>query len=326
VAYATHNPSLPFVDASWKGNSLDANGKYRNLGRRSERTFREVMRWQWGERPQKNAKASDTWRPTVVNDTSFLQNSDDTLVWLGHATFFIRLNGVSILTDPVFGSVGPVRRQTPFPIDPTLIRGIDYVIVSHNHRDHCDKQSFQQVMRQNPGAKVLTGLRLSTLLSSWWNRSVIEEAGWYQHYRTHPGVEVIYLPAMHWARRGAFDLNTMLWGSVLIRSANTTVYFGADSGYDTHFSSIGAQFGGIDIALLGIGAYSPSWFMHTSHTSPAEALKAAEDLKARNFVPMHYGTFDLSDEPFGEPYRLVSEMQSANTSIRLLQPGEVWKL
>ena len=326
MAYPTHNPALSFIVEHFTGNPLDAQGKYRNLGRASERTFTDVMRWQWAQKPQKQEKANDSWRQSTVHDTTFLNSGEDVVVWLGHATFFIRLNGISLLIDPVFGSIGPLRRKTPFPIDPTLLRGLDYLIVSHNHRDHCDKRSFQQVMRQNPGVKVLTGLRLSTLLSSWHPDAVIEEAGWFQQFRTHPNVDVVYLPAMHWARRGAFDLNTMLWGSVLIRTPWTTIYFGADSGYDSHFAQIGKEFPDIDIALLGIGAYSPSWFMHTSHTSPLEAVRAAEDLRAKKMIPMHYGTFDLSDEPFGEPYRHIQALAANRSDIKIVLPGENWWL
>jgi L-ascorbate metabolism protein UlaG (beta-lactamase superfamily) len=103
-------------------------------------------------------------------------------------------------------------------------------------------------------------------------------------------------------------MNEMLWGSFMIESKESTIYFGADSGLGIHFEEIAGMFQAIDYALLGIGAYKPEWFMHTAHTGPADALLAFEKLKAKYFIPMHHGTFDLSDEPIFYPKQELTEL------------------
>jgi L-ascorbate metabolism protein UlaG (beta-lactamase superfamily) len=321
----THNPKLPFAKPDWTGNPLATDGKFRNLYAKSERSFGELLRWQTGGNPQRAAKRADRWRIETQTADSFFEHSHDGFVWLGHATFLFRLAGKLILTDPVLGNCGPIKRLSALPIAPEKLRGLDYVLLSHNHRDHADKSSFQAALRQNPQAKVLTGLKTGRrLLQPWSPQAQIEEAGWWQQFDTCPELDILYLPAMHWARRGPFDLNDMLWGSYLLRrkSDGKTLFFGADSGYDTHFSELGAVFPGIDLALLGIGAYAPRWFMRTSHTDPDEAVQAMLDLGAKAMMPMHYGTFDLSDEPFGEPFSRISALAEQHPGrVNCYTPG-----
>ena len=102
-----------------------------------------------------------------------------------------------------------------------------------------------------------------------------------------------------------------------------------DSGYNTHFKEIASFFPDIDICLMGVGAYKPSYMMKTSHTSPEQAVHAFHDLHGKTFVPMHYGTFDLADEPLGEPYRLLKDMEvkkEIHEKVKLLKIGEAWYL
>lgn len=323
---STHNPDLPIVLADFQGNPLDEKGRYRNLGRKSERTYQELLRWQFSGNPQRDQKKTDTWKPELAQDTDWMHSAQDMVVWLGHATFFIRLDGVHFLTDPVYGNVGPVKRRSPFPFAVEALPRIDYVLMSHNHRDHADKSSFIRTLQLHPQAQVLTSLGMSRLLKVWVPKVKITEAGWFQRYLNTSSIELTYLPAMHWARRGPFDLNDMLWGSFHLKGKNHSVFFGADSGLDYHFGLIGQHFPNADVAILGIGAYSPEWFMHTSHTSPVQAVRAFEALKAKRMVPMHYGTFDLSDEPFGEPFRKISELAALRNDIHVLRIGEALPL
>jgi len=317
------NPDLLTVHPTWEGNPLDENGRYRNMQQPSERSYQELLRWQFGTKPQKAEKKTDDWSMPIQRDYSFLKHNQDGVVWLGHASFLIRLGGRLLLTDPVFGNCGPIKRSSDLPFNAEKIRGLDYVLLSHSHRDHADKASLQTVFSNNPNATVLTSLQTGSLIQGWSPRTRIQEAGWWQQYRTVPGLEIIYLPAMHWTRRGLFDLNEMLWGSYMLRANGKTIYFGADSAYDTHFKEIGEMFPGIDLALLGIGAYSPQWFMQTSHTNPPEAVQAFHDLGAKTMIPMHYGTFDVSDEPFGEPYRWITSLEKdVQGTLKCLEIGE----
>jgi L-ascorbate metabolism protein UlaG (beta-lactamase superfamily) len=145
----------------------------------------------------------------------------------------------------------------------------------------------------------------------------IQEAGWYQEYRVGDVLRIIFLPAKHWGRRRLTDGNKTLWGSFLVVSGERKIFFAGDTAYDPHlFNGIRGLFGEIDVCLLPIGAYSPSWMMSPSHANPEEAARIFDDLGGEILVPMHYGTYDLSDEPPGEPLeRLRQAVPSDNLQI-----------
>ena len=134
--------------------------------------------------------------------------------------------------------------------------------------------------------------------------------------------EIVFLPAHHWNRRWMNDTNRELWGSFLIRTGDKTIYFAGDTAYANHFKEIRKLAGTIDYVFMPIAAYRPDWMMRRAHVSPQEAVNAFNDLGAKYFVPMHYGTFDLSDEPIGEPIRLLKQMaESGQLEGNLIVPA-----
>jgi L-ascorbate metabolism protein UlaG (beta-lactamase superfamily) len=317
------NPDLPFIKKNWEGNPLDEKGLYRNLYERSEKGFSDLLSWQIKGNAFKKMKIGQKTnvdvRPIHFEISALPQNA---ITWLGHATFLYRLDGLTIITDPVLDRVGPIKRMTPLPLSIDQLIDIDLILVSHNHRDHLDEKSMKTITRLNPDAVIYTGLGIATLLKSWKIKNTIIEAGWYQEYPLKQGIQVTYLPAKHWNRRYLTDLNTMAWGSMMIQSKTQTIYFAADSGIDIHFDEIAKLFPSIDYASIGIGAYEPNWFMQPAHTSPIEAIEVAKKLKCRNWIPMHYGTFDLSDEPIFLPKNvLIGERDTCNA--RIVDIGEL---
>jgi L-ascorbate metabolism protein UlaG (beta-lactamase superfamily) len=310
VERIAYNPNLSFIKNNWNGNPLNEKNKYINLDGPSEKTFSELLKWQSEKNILKPLKKKQQSSVEVISNNSFLKDTDNGVTWLGHASFLFALAGKHFITDPVLYNVGPVRRYTPLPCKVSDLYGIDFILLSHNHRDHCDKRSMQELCTINPGAVILTGLSITPLLRSWKITNTIIEAGWYQQYNIEGEVNITYLPAKHWNRRGLTDMNEMLWGSFMIETAWKKIYFGADSGLGIHFEEIAALFPGIDYALLGIGAYKPEWFMSASHTSPADALVAFRQLKAKHFIPMHHGTFDLSDEPIFFPLQQLQQISA----------------
>ena len=325
------NPDLEVILDGWKGNFFSNNTFASYNPNLNYGDFSSILKWQFGEKPQKAEKKADQWKATV-HDFSFqaLNNGPDQIVWMGHACFLIRMGGKNILIDPVFYDLPFITRNSKLPAPPQTFTGLDYILVSHDHRDHCDQQSLTLLAQQNPGVEILTTLKLGeTLLKSWIPGVNYQEAGWYQQYHTSDGLEIYLLPASHWCKRGLFDLNNRLWGSFIIRYGGKTIYFGADSGYETHFNGIGQLFPNIDYAMLGIGAYKPEFIMKNSHTSPQEAVQAFHDLRAKTMIPMHYGTFDLSDEPFGEPWRTITGMAEAGEiegELKALEVGKPMKI
>ncbi len=308
----THNPELNFIKDDWKGNFVNHKNQYVNLIKPSERSYNDLFKWLTGKNQFKSLKKNQQ-SPFSVSTNEYKPNDrQDGLFYIGHATFLFTLHGKNIITDPVLFNVGPVKRMSPMPFKPEELTQVDYILLSHNHRDHLDKKSLQLICKQNPNAIILTALQISTLLNKWRIKNKIVEAGWYQSYALDEEFNVHFLPAKHWNRRGLLDLNQMLWGSFLIESKIKTIYFGADSGYCVHFEEIGKLFRKIDYAILGIGACEPEWFMKSSHTSPERAFKAFLDLGAKHLIPMHYGTFDLSDEPLFYPEEELKKLITAS--------------
>lgn len=318
------NPHLSYVDLpfEWKGTPVDDRGRFVNHEHPFINSFRELLKWQLMKNPQKEEKARDTWRLDVLTDGDFLTDQTDCIVWLGHASFFIRMAGLSILIDPALFDFPFIRRRSRLPVSPDQLKNLDYILVSHDHRDHCDAKSLRLLADNNPHATFLTGLGLDGLLKTFTNGQDIQAAGWYQQYITRESIRIYYVPSRHWGRRYWNDTNCNLWGGFVIQGRGKTVYFGGDSGYGSHFGDVGKVFSSIDYFIGGIGAYKPEFFMGQSHTSPSDALRAFGDTGAKRMIPMHYGTFDLSDEPPGDPIRVLKEAEGQE-KILYLRPGEV---
>lgn len=322
MARPTHNPSLPFIIDNWSGNPLNDKHQYINLDGPSQRNYWDVLKWQAEKKPLKPLKKKQHHGIDVIHQPKLTSNTDNGITWLGHASFLISINGKQIITDPILGKlpvvVHQIKRYTPLPMDAADLKHIDYILLTHNHRDHCDQRSLQILTTLNPKAIILTGLGLAPLLRSWKINNPIIEAGWFQRYNIEEDFSVTYLPAKHWNRRGLTDLNEMLWGSMMLESSAGNIYFGADSGLGIHFEQIAQLFPRIDYAIIGIGAYKPEWFMHPSHTSPTDALQVLQTLGARQLIPMHYGTFDLSDEPIFYPKQEMLRLQETHNIDNVL--------
>jgi L-ascorbate metabolism protein UlaG (beta-lactamase superfamily) len=319
------NPLLKTIKPGWAGTPLDQHNRFVNLGHPFLPKLSEVLKWKLSRNPQKEEKELDTFRPALIEDKGFLSHDRDCIIWLGHATFLVRLNHVNLLIDPVFFDVPLIKRYTKHAYSPTIFNYLHYLLISHDHQDHCQKKSIQQLATQNPRMKILTGLNMEKLLRPWCKNISIEMAGWYQRYETVSDISISFLPTRHWSKRGLSDENERLWGAFVLQSKHKTIYFGGDTGYDDHFKETKELFPKINVAMIGIGAYKPEWFMHPNHVSPKDAVKGFNDLGAEVFIPMHYGTFDISDEPVGEPLRIVQQLERENKiqgKLKVLGLGE----
>ncbi len=323
------NPELPFINAQWNGNPIDSKGHFINHEFPFTTGFADVWKWQTGPKPHKQEKQNETWKPEIIQDTTFLNHNNDCLVWLGHAWYFLRLKGINMLLDPVFFKIPMVKQLAPNPYPIELFKNIDFILLSHDHRDHMDQKSLTLLGRQNPQMEIITGLNMTQTLRKWC-KNTITEMGWYQQFQSiEKNITVTYLPTRHWGRRYFRDTNTRLWGAFMIQSGEKTIYFGSDSGYGGHYNELRNLFPSIDLAMLGIGAFRPEWFMHQAHMSPTDAVKSFNETGAKSFLPMHYGTLDLSDEAPGEPYRMVKDMEAnghIHGNLRLPAIGETLHL
>lgn len=250
--------------------------------------------------------------PQVDNDGSFLRKNAPagipTITWIGHATMLVQIGRQTFLTDPIWAErASPVSFAGPKRFHPPGIAledlpPIDFVVVSHNHYDHLDLETLTEISRRNPDARFFVPLENGELLRDAGVQNV-EEMGWGQIARSGD-LEIHCLPTQHWSRRGLFDEMKALWGSWAIIGPSARFYFAGDTGYFGGFRDIGSRLGPFDLAAVPIGAYRPREMMKIFHMNPAEAVQAGRDLGARALIGMHYGTFDLSDEPPSEPPEL----------------------
>lgn len=312
------NPRLKTIhpDVEWKGTPVNEKGQFANLYLEFESSFADLWKWQTSKNPQREEKKADTRTLTIKQGAEIPKNGDDFLIWLGHASYLIQLNGKVLLTDPVLFDNFFLKRQSDLPFPVESLPSIDYLLLSHNHRDHCDKKTIQFLSDKNPDMKILTGLKVGEVIDDWTRGQEIQEAGWYQEFQTE-GITITYVPARHWSRRWLWDLNENLWGGFYLSTSEQTVYFMGDSGFGPHFKDISTIMGKPDYCLMGVGAYKPEWFMAQAHISPTDAITAFNILGGTYFIPMHYGTFDLSDEPRMEPWDVLkaNEGQLAGTLI-----------
>jgi L-ascorbate metabolism protein UlaG (beta-lactamase superfamily) len=303
----TKNEKLLTIKPDWKGTPIDERGRFVNHEFPFKHDYLGLLKWQFGRNPQAIEKRKDTERLEVLDPKSFLNSKNDGILWLGHASFLIRLNGTNILLDPVFGTSRFLKRlvNVPSPID--ILPEIQYVLISHDHRDHADKSTVSKLCRRFPNAKLLSGLAMDDLINVWKSpTNEVQTAGWYQQFDlNNHDLKITFVPVRHWSRRSLSDVNKRLWGGFVIETNSKTIYFGGDTGYGRHFTELTEIFPKIDYFIVGIGAYSPRWFMKPVHNSPEDAVQAFIDSNAEYLIPMHYGTYDLTNEPPSEPLRLL---------------------
>jgi L-ascorbate metabolism protein UlaG (beta-lactamase superfamily) len=252
------------------------------------------------------------------------------ITFVNHATFLIQMGGIAILTDPVwseraspFRRIGPKRVREPGVAFEDLPR-IDIILLSHNHYDHLDIATLAQ-LRQRFAPTVLAAAGDARLIGPLGFK-VMRELDWWDDFQFNDTLKVSFVPAQHFSARGLFDRQKSLWGGYTIESRGRRVYFAGDTGYSTHFSDIKTRMGAPDIAMLGIGAYEPRWFMQPIHMNPAEAVRAHRDLGSKQSIGMHFGTFQLTAEAIDQPQadlkRALSESGIPESEFTTLHEGE----
>ena len=309
------NESLPSIRQGWKGN-LHKDGIFSNMTY-TRNGVRNFFKWRFSPNPYRREKNLEKWNPPIT-EVKHIDEQKDNFIWLGHSSFYLSLGGKRILFDPVFGDIPFRKRHSSDVAKPEIFNNIDYILISHDHYDHLDKNSVKRLLKNSPKAKVICGMGVDALINKWVSRKVSIPMGWYQQY-TDGDFTVTFLPALHWGKRSVNDGGKRLWGAFAVKGGERLIYFSGDTGYDKHFKEAGHFFGYFDYAFLPIGAYMPRFMMESNHISPYESVQAAKELRAEIIVPMHYGTYDLSDEPFSNPPE-VFEKEAHNEGVTVLMP------
>jgi L-ascorbate metabolism protein UlaG (beta-lactamase superfamily) len=256
--------------------------------------------------------------PSQKTDLHQLDPSQNIMVWFGHSSYFLQVDGKKILVDPVFsGNASPLpRTMKSFPgsdiYTPDDIPEIDYLFITHDHWDHLDHQTMIRLKKKV--RLIFTGLGVKDHLLHWgFKNSIIHENDWNELIEPDPGFKIITTPARHFSGR-KFSRNTSLWLSFVLITPTMKLYLGGDSGYDEHFAEIGKKHGPFDLAILECGQYNKNW--KYIHMMPEEVVQAATDLNASHAVIVHWAKFPLAQHEWNEPpARATAEAERKGVSL-----------
>jgi L-ascorbate metabolism protein UlaG (beta-lactamase superfamily) len=225
--------------------------------------------------------------------------------WLGHSTLLLEIDGIRVLTDPVWGNrvsplpfAGPKRfHPPPAPLD--ALPPLDAILISHDHYDHLDRPTIRSLAQTRTTTPMITSLGVGERLEHWGvPADRIRELDWWETIEIN-GVRISAAPSQHFSGRGLKDRNTTLWSSFHFRGPRHSFFFGADTGLTPEYEDIARRFGPFDLVALEIGAYHPAW--GDIHMGPVNALRAYQMLTSGAFLPIHWGTFNLAIHPWSEP-------------------------
>ncbi|MCK9371570.1 MAG: MBL fold metallo-hydrolase [Sulfuricurvum sp.] len=283
--------------------------------------FSTILRWQFTK--YLSPRSEDKHNLFVQTHDSLPDG--DYAMWMGHASLWLSLAGTTLTIDPVFGDIPMHKRHTPLPVPVNTLHA-QIILITHAHYDHFDRSSVRMLLKHNPEAVIVAPIGFWRYLNKEIERERCLELEWWESVMIG-GLFITLTPARHWSKRTPFDTNKALWGGYVIQSKEHCLYHSGDTAQGGHFKEIAERFE-IDEAFLPIGAYRPEWIMRHNHLNPQEAIDAAIDLKAKSLIPIHYGTFSLSDEPLHEPKAWFEHRIETNPPpfrAKLLEIGEIYR-
>jgi len=286
------------------------NGSFQNLSETQQMTaeggFLEILKDMYHAKNRKPPAPI----PSIKTDLKNLKPDKNVLVWFGHSSYFMQIDGKRFLVDPVFcGNASPfsfmIKSFKGTDIyTPADIPEIDYLFITHDHWDHLDYQTISELKPKI--GKVITGLGTGAHLERWgYDPKTIVENDWNDQINLEDGFTVNTTPARHFSGRGPKP-NQSLWASFVLQTPSTRIFIGGDGGYDTHFAKIGEKFGGFDLVILENGQYNKSW--KYIHMMPEQVLQAAIDLRSKRLFPVHSSKFALSIHSWDAPLKTISEL------------------
>ena len=307
------------------------NGEFRNLSDTpmftNDASYFKLTKNFFFNKPKRGTPSKPL--PSKKTDLNNLNPNEDVLIWFGHSSYFIQVDGMKILVDPVLsGAASPISFTTPSfkgtdIYSPHKFPEIDFLFLTHDHWDHLD---YKTLLTIKPKVKkVITSLGVGSHLERWgFDSSIIAETDWNDVNDLGDGFIAHTETARHFSGR-TFTRNQSLWSSFVLQTPSLKIYLGGDSGYDGHFKTIGEQFGPFDIVMLECGQYN-AWWQHI-HMMPEETVQAAIDLKAKRLFPVHWSKFQLAMHDWDEPItRVTAEAIRLNQPIVTPRIGEVVQL
>lgn len=259
--------------------------------------------------------------PVVKTNIKALNPEEDVIVWFGHSSYFMQLNGKTFLIDPVFSDYA-----SPFSFANKAFAGtsqfsaddfptIDYLIITHDHWDHLDYPTVMNLKSKTE--KIICSLGVGQTFEYWgFDPKTITDLDWYEGLELGEEWKLTATPARHFSGRG-FKRNQTLWSSFVLLTPSYKLFLGGDGGYDHHFKEIGEKFGPFDLAIMEQGQYNQNW--NLIHLMPEKLFQAAADLKAKKILPVHNSKFALAVHPWDEPLNKISENRQ-NSDIAVVTP------
>ncbi|MCG6188373.1 MBL fold metallo-hydrolase [Maribellus maritimus] len=259
--------------------------------------------------------------PSQKTNLFDLSPEENVLIWFGHSSYFIQIDGKKILVDPVFcGNASPfsfmIKAFDGTDVYTTEdIPAIDYLFITHDHWDHLDYKTMRDLKPKI--CKVITGLGAGEHLEYWgFEHEQIIEKEWYRLVELDKGFTAAVTPARHFSGRGLKSKQS-LWASFVLQTKTFRIFIGGDGGYDSHFKEIGQKFGRFDLAILENGQYNTSW--KYIHMMPEQVLQAARDLGAKRLFPVHNSKFALANHAWDEPLKKITALNS-NSDQAIITP------
>lgn len=264
--------------------------------------------------------------PAIKTDLKKLPDDKNLMIWFGHSSYLLSIEGKKILVDPVFSErPSPVQfaGSKSYPgtriYSPEDFPELDLIIITHDHYDHLD---YRSILELNSKTKLFcTALGVGSHLEYWGvDKNKIREFDWWEGTDILPGISITCTPARHFSGRG-FGRNKTLWASFVLRTNTFNLFIGGDSGYDSTFKTIGDKFGPFDLAILECGQYDLQW--PDIHMMPEDTVQAGVDLRARLLLPVHWAKFTLGLHSWKDPIeRAVKRADFLHTDITTPRIGE----
>lgn len=265
--------------------------------------------------------------PSVKTDLKLIPATYPVIIWFGHSSYMIKIDGKNILVDPNFSDfasplefLGKKAYSVTHTYSVDDLPEIDVVIITHDHYDHLDFPTIQKL--KNRVNLFCTSLGVGSHLVHWGvDENSIVELDWWEHVNFSYGIDLIATPARHFSGR-VFKRNQSIWSSFVLKTHSHTLFIGGDSGYDSSFKTIGEKYGPFDIAILECGQYNSMWpFIHMM---PEETAQASMDLHAKAFMPVHWGKFTLAMHSWKDPIeRVVKRAAELGAAITTPKIGEM---
>jgi L-ascorbate metabolism protein UlaG (beta-lactamase superfamily) len=310
--------------------------RYKNINNYGEPDLIKLIKWNltrikphWPELP--------SVKPNNIPQFPKYAGADEMIVtYINHSTSLVQFGEENILIDPIwsdyagpFGKMGVKRSHYP-GIKIEDLPNIDVILISHSHYDHLDLPTISELAKKHQPI-ILVGKGVARYIDYCKKKGRCYELDWWETARlAESSLEFHFVPSYHWSSRFFLDKNTSLWGGFVISSKDDSIYFPGDTGFGDGeiFRMIKEQFSNIRLALLPVGAYRPEWFFSSMHISPKEAVEIFKIIGAKYAVPIHFETFQLSDEEFIDPmlelqHNLTKEKIDHNR-FQQLPPGSTF--